>query len=92
MFLFEFIKELSAKNKQPKKNLTSVSWLVLWQYMLPPSKLKFWSGVSSDVGQVFFASMFVGPFLSGAINWPVIISGLGLSFVFWITGSLLVKE
>ena len=47
------------------------------------TKLYTLSGISRDIAQVLFASMFVGPILSGMIDWAIIISGLTLSAACW---------
>jgi hypothetical protein len=54
-------------------------------------KLAVLSEIARDIGQVFFASTFVGPLAVGAINWPVLISGLVASLLFWAMSILLSK-
>ena len=39
--------------------------------------------ISKDLGQIFFASVFLAGFLGGKINYLAIIIGLVLSIVFW---------
>jgi len=45
-----------------------------------------------DIGQVFFASVFIGPFFGSNLNWTVIIFGLILSLVFWSIDLFLIRE
>ncbi|MBI4120406.1 MAG: hypothetical protein HY454_02975 [Parcubacteria group bacterium] len=47
-------------------------------------KLRTLSEITRDMGQVFFASVFVGPLVSvGEINWFIVVAGLLSSFLFW---------
>lgn len=48
--------------------------------------------INRDIGQIFFASMFIGPLVTGAIDWFIILSGLLLSLIFWSISLLLTKE
>ncbi|KKR44070.1 MAG: hypothetical protein UX02_C0001G0287 [Candidatus Moranbacteria bacterium GW2011_GWC1_45_18] len=58
-----------------------------------PSKATILSEISRDIAQVFFASMFVGPIISDAVSWPIVFSGLALSFSCWLLSlSVVVKE
>lgn len=52
------------------------------------------SEIASDIGQVFFATMVVSPFVIGIdkINWLVIMGGGILSFVFWCLSVFLAKR
>lgn len=50
------------------------------------------SEVSRDIGQVFFASLFIGPLITGKINWLLVIMGFFLSIMFWLFGVLLIKD
>ena len=55
-------------------------------------KFRTLSEIARDTAQVFFASMFVGPLISGGqINWPVIISGSLLTLIFWALSLSLAK-
>ncbi len=47
------------------------------------AKLEKLSDITGDVAQIFFASMFVGPFLVEAANWLIVTAGLMLSLIFW---------
>lgn len=59
--------------------------------MLSDSQFKVVSNVLVAAGQVFFASMFIGPFISGSINWPVVVGGAMLSFISWFLSVSIVK-
>ena len=52
------------------------------------------SEISRDIAQVFFASMFVGPIVTGMIKQDFIVLGLLLSVTFWIISLtlLLIRE
>jgi hypothetical protein len=50
------------------------------------------SQIMRDIGQVFFASVFIGPFFGNTLNWTVIISGLILSLIFWSIDLFLIRE
>ena len=39
--------------------------------------------ISKDLGQIFFASVFLAGLLGGKINYFSVITGLVLSIVFW---------
>lgn len=59
---------------------------------LEDSRLKVLSEITRDAGQVFFASMFVGPLLSiGEINWAVAAYGLVLTLFSWYVSLLLAR-
>ena len=49
------------------------------------------SEVSRDIGQVFFASLAVGPLISGSMSVRVLAAGLLLSLIFWAISLLLAK-
>jgi hypothetical protein len=42
------------------------------------------SEITRDIGQVFFASMFVAPIMQAEINWSITLSGFILLIIFWI--------
>lgn len=48
--------------------------------------------ISRDVGQVFFASLFVGQLTSEHVSIPIVVAGLLLAAFFWILSVLLAKE
>jgi len=50
------------------------------------------SNIARDIGQVFFASMFVGPIAGNVFNTPLVASGIMLSAIFWLTSLFLAKE
>lgn len=54
-------------------------------------RLNTLSEISRDIGQVFFGLMFLGPLITGQIDWPIIISGLSLSIAFWVLSVILTK-
>ncbi|MEI7513022.1 MAG: hypothetical protein WCJ74_00170 [bacterium] len=49
------------------------------------------SEITRDIGQVFFASMFVAPIMQAEINWAITLSGFILSIIFWVF-SILISE
>lgn len=59
---------------------------------LSDSRFSKLSDISSDIGQIFFASVFIGPLFADKFNWTVVISGLILSFVFWAICLILTKS
>lgn len=58
----------------------------------PIAKPETLSQIARDVGQVFFASMFIGPLIGGGLSAALVIWGLILSALFWYTSLLLAKE
>jgi len=48
--------------------------------------------ISRDIAQVFFASLFVGQLIENTTNPRIIVIGLLLSLVFWLSSVLLAKE
>jgi len=59
---------------------------------LTVSRLKIISDIVRDVAQVFFASAFVGPIVSGEATLFFIIGGLLLSLAFWYWSIALIRE
>lgn len=55
-------------------------------------RLKIISEILRDIAQIFFASVFIGPLISGETNVVIVTVGLALSVGFWYTSILLVKE
>ena len=81
------------------KNVDKISpkRVLLWSMRFPlltlyNSRFGKLSDISSDIGLVFFASMFIGPMLSNEFNWAVMVFGLILSISAWFVSLLLVKE
>lgn len=60
--------------------------------LLSSARLKTLSEINKDIGQIFFASMFVGPILTGIIDWFLSVFGLLLSAIFWSISLLIIKE
>jgi hypothetical protein len=56
------------------------------------SRLEILSEISRDIGQVFFASVFLGPLLSEQSFWATSVSGLLFSITFWGVSLLLTRE
>ena len=50
---------------------------------LTTARFQVLSEITRDIGQVFFASLFVGPLVSGGVNWLVIVLGLILTIIAW---------
>jgi hypothetical protein len=44
---------------------------------------KVFSEILRDIGQVFFASMFIGPLVAGSVNLPLLLFGLLFSVLAW---------
>jgi hypothetical protein len=61
--------------------------------MLTTSEYKNLSEICRDVAQVFFASLVVAPLAAGfdIKQYPVILLGLVMSFLFWSFSFLLAK-
>ena len=59
---------------------------------LSESRVTRLADISSDMGQIFFASVFLGPLFSEKVNWLVVVSGLAFSAVAWLSSLLLTKE
>jgi hypothetical protein len=59
---------------------------------LSVAKLDKLSDIGIAMGQVFFASVFIEPIISGNVDWIRIISGLGFSLCIWSASLLLIKE
>ena len=59
--------------------------------LLSESKLEIISEITRDIGQVFFASVFIAPLFSDTLNWTTVVSGLILSLIFWSLSLLLSK-
>jgi len=61
---------------------------MIMSFLYKPTAL---SEINRDIGQIFFASLFIGPFLTNTISWPTVTMGLVLSLIFWSIGLLLAK-
>ena len=57
--------------------------------MLKKEKL---SSIFEDVGEVFFASVFLGPLLSTESNWFLMTVGIMLSFASWYSSLYLARD
>ncbi|MDP1845223.1 MAG: hypothetical protein Q8L09_00570 [Candidatus Moranbacteria bacterium] len=55
-------------------------------------KLKMLSEIFRDMGQVFFASLLIGPLVIGTMDGQLILWGAVLSFASWYFSLLLIKE
>ncbi|MBI3075187.1 MAG: hypothetical protein HYY92_03190 [Parcubacteria group bacterium] len=49
------------------------------------------SQISRDIGQVFFASMFVGPVVSGSFDTSVVVAGFIFTLLAWYVSLLFAK-
>lgn len=50
------------------------------------------SEIVRDIGQIFFASVFIGPLISGDNSPLILISGLSFSLIFWTLALSLPKS
>lgn len=55
-------------------------------------KSKAYSEIARDIGQVFFASMFIGPIISSSVNFTLTFYGLTLSILAWYLSILFIKN
>ncbi|MCG2701067.1 hypothetical protein L6267_02790 [Candidatus Parcubacteria bacterium] len=53
---------------------------------------KVLSEIFRDIGQVFFASIFIGPIITGNADWIILSAGLLLSLLSWHISILLIKH
>jgi len=54
-------------------------------------KLEALSQISRDIGQVFFASTFIGPMVSGAFDTPIVVAGFIFTLLAWYVSLLFAK-
>ena len=55
-------------------------------------RAKVFSEILRDIGQVIFASMFIGPLISGSIDFSLSFFGLLFSVLAWYSSVSLIKE
>jgi hypothetical protein len=56
---------------------------------MTPKTFTVLSEISRDIGQVFFASVFIGPLLGESLHLFLVYAGLLLSLIFWYLSMLL---
>lgn len=56
------------------------------------SRIQKLSDFCSDIAQIFFASVFLGPIFSEKTNYLVVFTGLIFSIFAWTAALLLTKE
>jgi hypothetical protein len=56
---------------------------------MTPKTFTVLSEISRDIGQIFFASIFLTPLLGGTVNLSLMYAGLLLSLLFWYLSILL---
>jgi hypothetical protein len=61
------------------------------KFKLTVARFEVLSEISRDIAAIFFASVFIGPLLSGEWSWYTIIIGLILSFTTWWLSLVLTK-
>ena len=59
---------------------------------LTVSRLKIISDIFRDIAQVFFASVLVGPIVSGETSVLILLAGLMLALGSWYTSVLLQRD
>jgi len=59
---------------------------------MTPEKIKASSEVLRDIGQVIFASMFIGPLISGSFNYWMISFGAILSILIWYSSVSIIRR
>jgi hypothetical protein len=59
---------------------------------LTPARLQAISEIVRDIGQIIFASVFVGPLLGGQLHLVVAFFGLILSGGFWYASLLFIHD
>lgn len=55
-------------------------------------RAKVFSEILRDIGQVFFASMFIGPLITGSVDLSISLFGLLFSVLAWYSSVSLIKE
>ena len=56
------------------------------------ARLQAIAAIARDIGQIIFASVFVGPLLGGQLHLVVALFGLALSSGFWYASLLLIHD
>jgi len=59
---------------------------------LSETQLKLLAETLSNIGIVFFASVFIGPLLGGSPRWILSFLGLALSAFCWMLSLSVIKE
>ena len=59
---------------------------------LSETQLKLLAETLSNIGIVFFASVFIGPLLNGSSQWILSLVGLSLSAFCWLLSLSVIKE
>ena len=60
--------------------------------IVPIIQTKTFTNITQDIGQVFFATMFLGPLVGKTTNLYMITGGFILSFTFWSISLALVQS
>ncbi|OGI77843.1 hypothetical protein A3D42_01360 [Candidatus Nomurabacteria bacterium RIFCSPHIGHO2_02_FULL_41_18] len=64
----------------------------MFSLSLSESRVDKLATISSDIGQVFFASILVGPVINGVIDLKLVGVGLILSLSAWLFSLLLTRD
>jgi len=56
------------------------------------AKAKVYSEILRDIGQVIFASMFIGPLMTGKLDFSIAFFGLLFSVLAWYSSVSLIKD
>ncbi|OGI34319.1 MAG: hypothetical protein A2259_03325 [Candidatus Moranbacteria bacterium RIFOXYA2_FULL_43_15] len=59
---------------------------------LSQARIEKLSDISCEIGQIFFATVFIGPLFNDKTDWFTVVSGLVLSAIFFGGGLFLTKE
>lgn len=59
---------------------------------LSSARLEKLSDIVSEMGQIFFASVFIGPFFNEKTDWSIVIFGLILAASSWFVSLKLIKK
>ena len=95
-YIFQFLIQHQMLYSHPVSTRDSLTRITAGYYhkrmILTKERIKFLAMIIRDAGQVFFASVFVGPLVSGNYHPFTIASGFVLSLITWYFSMSLIKE